>query len=191
MKEMFFWNSLDFFCEPTDLAIWSLVPLPFLYPACASGNSRIMCCWNLAWRILSITLLACEMQLCSSLNILWHCHSLGLEWKLRFSSSVATADFSKFACILSAALSQHHLSGPPESRNPITSTNFAHSNASWVTLDFTLQRVWLQMSDHITHLFIETFINGYPVSLKHFFFVILFTETFFYTVLLGSLATSS
>ena len=31
-------------------------------------------------------------------------HSLGLEWKLTFSSSVATAEFSKFAGILSAAL---------------------------------------------------------------------------------------
>ena len=45
------------------------------------------------------------------LNILWHCLSLGLEWKLTFSSPVATAEFSKFAGILSAALSQHHLSG--------------------------------------------------------------------------------
>ena len=51
------------------------------------------------------------MQLCSSLNILWHCLSLGLERKLAFSSPVATAEFSKFAGILSAALSQHHLLG--------------------------------------------------------------------------------
>jgi len=51
------------------------------------------------------------MQLCSSLVILWHCLSLGLEWKLTFSSPVATAEFSKFAGILSAALSQLHLSG--------------------------------------------------------------------------------
>ena len=51
------------------------------------------------------------MQLCGSLNILWHCLSLGLEWKLIFSSPVATAEFSKFAGVLSAALSQHHLSG--------------------------------------------------------------------------------
>ena len=29
------------------------------------------------------------MQLCSSLSILWHCLSLGLEWKLTFSSPVA------------------------------------------------------------------------------------------------------
>ena len=46
----------------------------------------------------------------------WFEHSLalplsGLEWKLTFSSPVATAAFSKFAGILSAALSQHHLLG--------------------------------------------------------------------------------
>ena len=40
----------------------------------------------------------------------WHCLSLGFEWKQTFSSPVATAEFSKFAGILSAALSQHHLS---------------------------------------------------------------------------------
>ena len=51
------------------------------------------------------------MQLCGSLSILWHCLSLGLEWKLTFSSPVATAEFPKFADILSASLSQHHLSG--------------------------------------------------------------------------------
>ena len=33
------------------------------------------------------------MQLCGSLSILWHCLSLGLEWKLTFSSPVATAVF--------------------------------------------------------------------------------------------------
>ena len=37
--------------------------------------------------------------------------SLGLEWKLIFSSPVATAEFSKFADILSAALLQYHLLG--------------------------------------------------------------------------------
>ena len=44
------------------LEIWSLVPLPFLNPACTSGSSRFMYCWSLAWRILSIILLACEMR---------------------------------------------------------------------------------------------------------------------------------
>ena len=57
-------------------------------------------------------LLACEMsELCGSLNILWHCLSLRLEWKLTFSNPVATAEFSKFADILSTTLSQHHLLG--------------------------------------------------------------------------------
>jgi len=51
------------------------------------------------------------VKLCGILNILWHCLSLGLELKLTFSSPVATAEFSKFAGILSAALSQHHLLG--------------------------------------------------------------------------------
>ena len=41
------------------------------------------------------------VQLCGSLSILSHCLSLGLEWKLTFSSPVATAEFSKCAGILS------------------------------------------------------------------------------------------
>ena len=40
------------------LAIWSLVPLPFLKPALTSGSSWFTYCWSRAWRILSITLLA-------------------------------------------------------------------------------------------------------------------------------------
>ena len=43
-----------------------------------------------------------------AMNILWHCLSLGLEWKLTFTSPVATAEFSKFAGLLS---SQYHLLG--------------------------------------------------------------------------------
>ena len=50
-------------------------------------------------------------QLSGSLNILWHCPSSGLKWKLTFSCPVATAEFSKFAGVLNAALAQHHLLG--------------------------------------------------------------------------------
>ena len=42
------------------LAIWSLVPLPFLNPAWTSGSSNFKYWWSLAWRILSITLLEYE-----------------------------------------------------------------------------------------------------------------------------------
>ena len=44
------------------LAIWSLLPLPFLNAAWTSGSSWFMYCWRLTWRILSITLLVCEMS---------------------------------------------------------------------------------------------------------------------------------
>ena len=56
------------------LAIWSLVRLPFLKPAWTSGSSRFTYCWSLAWRIWSITLLACEM----SAIVQQFEHSLGL-----------------------------------------------------------------------------------------------------------------
>ena len=59
-----FMEFFSFFCDPTDVAIWSLVPLLFLNPACRSGSSWFMYCWSLAWRILSIALLACEMSPC-------------------------------------------------------------------------------------------------------------------------------
>ena len=44
------------------VVVTSLVPLPFQNPAWTSGSSSFMYCWSLAWRILSITLLACEMS---------------------------------------------------------------------------------------------------------------------------------
>ena len=53
-------NSLSFPMIQQLLAVWSLVPLPFLIPARTSGISRFTYYWSLAWRILSIILLACE-----------------------------------------------------------------------------------------------------------------------------------
>ena len=58
----FFWNSLAFLMIQWMFAIWTLVPLPFIDPAWTSGSSWFMDCWSLAWRILTITLLACEMS---------------------------------------------------------------------------------------------------------------------------------
>ena len=93
-----------FFYDPTNAGNLISGSSAFLNLAWTSGSSQFTYCWSLAWRILSITL-----QVCGSLNILWHCLSLGLKWKLTFSSPVATAEFSKLAGILSAALWQHHL----------------------------------------------------------------------------------
>ena len=48
-----FWNSLAFSMIQRILAIWSLVPLPFLNSAWTPGSSWFTYCWSLAWRILS------------------------------------------------------------------------------------------------------------------------------------------
>ena len=76
---MFFWNSLAFSKIQWMLAIWPPVPLPFLNPA---ENSQFTYCWNLAWSILSLTLLHCEMS-----AIVWYFEQslalpfLGIEMK--------------------------------------------------------------------------------------------------------------
>ena len=55
---------------------FDLVPLPFLNPAWTSGISQFTYYWSLAWRILNITLLACEMS-----AIVWSFeHSLALPF---------------------------------------------------------------------------------------------------------------
>ena len=85
---------------PTNVGSWFLVPLPFINPACTPSGSQFTYHWSLAWRILSIFLLACESStLYSSLNILWPCPSLGLKWKLTFSTPVATAVFQIYCPI--------------------------------------------------------------------------------------------
>ena len=73
---MFLWNSLAFSMIQQMLAIWSLVPLPFLKPAWTSGSSWFMYCWSLAWRFLSITLLACECN-CA---VVWAFFGIAFLW---------------------------------------------------------------------------------------------------------------
>ena len=64
------------------LAIWSLVPLPFLKPAWTMEvhGSHIAEAWlGEFWALLYYCVR--WVQLCSSLSILWHCLSLGLGMK--------------------------------------------------------------------------------------------------------------
>ena len=84
--EVDFFNPLAFSMIQWMLATWSLVPTPFLNSACTSASSQFMYFWIWAWRILSITLLACEMSITDdSLSILWHCLSLGWNENWPFS----------------------------------------------------------------------------------------------------------
>ena len=82
----------------TSLNIWKFTDRVLLKPGLENFEHYFASVWD-------------ECNCAVVLSILWHCLSLGWEWKLTFSSPVATAEFSKFAGILSAALSQHHLSG--------------------------------------------------------------------------------
>ena len=51
-----------FFNDPVDIGNLISGSSAFYKSAWTSGSSRFKYCWNLAWRILSITLLACEMS---------------------------------------------------------------------------------------------------------------------------------
>jgi len=57
-----------------------------------------------------------------SWNILWHCPSLGLEWKVTFSSPVVTAEFFQICwhteCSTSTASSFRILNGSPRIPSP-------------------------------------------------------------------------
>ena len=114
------------------------------------------------------------VQLCGSLSILWHCLSLGLEWKRTFSSPVATAQFSKFAGILSAALSQHHLSG-----FKIAQLEFHHLHELCSYWCF-LRPTWLHIpgclalgewSHHRDYLVVKIFLYSSSVYSCHLFWI--------------------
>ena len=51
-----------FFDDPMDVGNLTLIPLPLLNSAWMSGSSWFTYSWSLAWRILSITSLTCEMS---------------------------------------------------------------------------------------------------------------------------------
>ena len=58
------------------LAIWSLIPLPFLNPAWTPGSSWFTYCWSLAWRILSITCLWDECYC----EVVWAFFGIAFLW---------------------------------------------------------------------------------------------------------------
>ena len=107
---MFFWNSLAFSMNQRLLAIWSLVPLPFLKPAWTSGSSRFTYCWSLAWRNLEhyFTSMWDEYN-CAvvwaffgiailwdwnenwPLPVLWPCWVIQISWHIECSTFIASS----------------------------------------------------------------------------------------------------
>ena len=107
----------------------------FLELSCFSSDQQMLAIWSLVssafsksslniWKFMTHVLLKPGLENFEhSLTSMWdECNCVvvwaflalpffGIGMKLTFSSPVATAEFSKFVGILSAALSQHHLSG--------------------------------------------------------------------------------
>ena len=72
---MFFWNYLAF--SMSQRMFWTLVSLPFLNPAWTSGSSQFTYWWSLAWRILSISLLAWDECNCV---VAWTFFGIAFLW---------------------------------------------------------------------------------------------------------------
>ena len=64
-----FLNSLVFSMIQRVLAIWSLVPLPFLNPAWMSGSSWFTYCWSLVWRFWALVYQHVRWVQCSHVRL--------------------------------------------------------------------------------------------------------------------------
>ena len=85
------------------------------------------------------------MQLCGSLSILWHCLSLGLAWKLTFSSPVATAEFSR-KC---QTRSLHFMKIPFKNKSEMGTSLVVQ----WFKIHLTMQGtlIWILVKDLRSH----------------------------------------
>ena len=107
---MFLWTSLAFLMIQWMLAIWSLVPLPFLNPAWTPGNSQFMYYWSLGlknfehyfasmwdecncavvWTFFAIAFLWTEMKI--DLFQSWgHCWVFQICWHIECSTFTASS----------------------------------------------------------------------------------------------------
>ena len=107
---MFFWNSLAFSMIQRMLAIWSLVPLPFLKPAWTSGSSQFMYClkpglensehyfasvWDecncvVAWAFFGIAFLW-DWNENGPFPVLWTCWVFQICWHIECSTFTASS----------------------------------------------------------------------------------------------------
>ena len=156
------------------LTIWSLDPLPFLNPTWTSGSSRFMYCCSLAWRILSIILLACEMsaKLWNSLNVLCYCLSLGLEWNLKFSSPVATAEFPNllaYECSTFTASSSRILDNSTGILSPLLALFIVTLPKARLTLHFRMSGSSWLITPHYGYGSLRPFLYSSSVYSWHLF----------------------
>ena len=137
---------------------WAVIPLPFLNPACTSENSRFTYYWSLAWRILSITLLARVMStivqqfehslalplfgigMKADLFQSWgHCWVFHICWHIECSTLTASSFriWNSSAGILSLPLAFFIVIMLPKAH---LTSHFSMSGSSWVTTPSWLSR---------------------------------------------------
>ena len=128
------------------------------------------------------------MQLCSSLNILCHCLSLGLEWKLTLTSPMTTAEFSKFSGISTSTASSFTINSSTGIPSPplallIEMFPKAHltlqsrmSGSRWVITLSWLSGSWrcflYSSSVYSCHLFLITSASGRSIPFLSFIVLI-------------------
>ena len=129
-----FLEFLAFLTSQLTSTIWSLVPLPFLNPACTPGSSRFTYYWSLAWRrILTINLPACEM----STIVWWFEHSLAQyshflwDWNENwpFPALWPLLSFPNLLKKWVQHFYQHHLLGFAEAEAPVS---WSPDSKSWL-----------------------------------------------------------
>ena len=104
-KYMFFWNSLAFSTIQQMLAVWSLVPLPFLNCVCTCGSSWFMYDCMVVWTFFTTALLWNWNENCS-FPVLWPLLSFQICWCIEYSTLTASSSriLSGSAGILSPPL---------------------------------------------------------------------------------------
>ena len=159
------------------LAIWSLVPLPLWNPACISGSSWFTYYWSLAWRILSIILVACEMSLTveyfeHSLALPFfgmktdlyqsygHCRVFQICWYIEYSTLIASSFriLNSSASIPSPLLALFVVMLP----KAYLTSHFRMSGSRWVTTPSWLSgslRPFMHHSVYSCHLFLISFVS--------------------------------
>ena len=162
------------------LAIWSLVLLPFLSPACISGSSQFTYYWSLAWRILSIASLwnCIVVWTVFGIAFIWdwmktdlfqycdHCWVFQICWHIEYSTLTASSFriLNSSAGILSTPLALFIVMLP---KGHLTS-HFRMSTSRWVSTPS-----WLSGS-------LRPFLYSSSVYSCHFFFFFFFWNLFVY-----------
>ena len=94
MKQMFSWNSLVLSMIQWMLAIWTLVPLPFLNPAWTSGSSQFTYCETNIMLYVNYTLIKTRILVLISVflglsswaaQIPWRRHCMFPLWRINIS----------------------------------------------------------------------------------------------------------